>query len=101
MSNIAHLLFQGLDLHSGCTRNRLRNFDATTFADSVGIDSQSDGEENARGERQPHILPIDLRAPMTVSVSEDKTSFADTSHLACFVHVRREWRGRVGRSRSL
>src|ERR1700677_3140775 len=95
MAGIAHLLFQSLDLHVGGVRNRLSHCDAAASAHSVGKDSQGDGEQNARSERKPDVVPIDLRAPVSVSLGKGKASFDNLGHNTWSVRVLPRWRSRL------
>ena len=84
---IAHLLFQGLDSRVGRVRDRLSRCDTVASAGSVGKDAQGYGQQDASREGKPNVVPIDLGAAMSVSLSEGKTSLPGVGSSVCFVRV--------------
>jgi hypothetical protein len=97
VSDIAHLLFQSLGLRVGCMRDRLRHLDAAAPADSIRKDSQGYGQQDTGSERQPNIVPIDLRLPVSVSLREGETSLGNVRYNVFILRVRAQWRDRVQR----
>src|SRR6202044_3488235 len=93
--------FQGLDLRVVSLRYRLRHFGTTILANSVGVDSERERQQDTSSGGQPNEVPMDLWPPVSVSLREGKASWRRVRSSVRIARFGLQWSDCVRRRRFL